>query len=77
MDTRTVDNARWANIVQRFHAQPARVGPYTVRCLGFLTCPICVQILHAHDAREIDGGLALTCSRCQRDVVTVQAGADQ
>ena len=72
-DPRTED-ARWVEIVQRFHAQPAHVGSLTVRCMGFLTCPICSQILHAHDAREIDGGLALACSGCQRDVITVQIG---
>jgi hypothetical protein len=73
MDPKTVDDARWAKIVQRFHSRPAQVGTYTVRCMGFLTCPICVRILNAHDVREIDGGIALTCSGCQRDAITIES----
>lgn len=73
MDTKPVADARPDAIMQPFHAQPAYVGSHTVRVMGLLYCPVCTRILRANDARGIDGGLALTCSGCHRDVISIHS----
>jgi hypothetical protein len=43
-----------------------------VRVFGNGRCPFCLRRrLRASDVREIEAGLAWTCSACHRDVVTI------
>jgi hypothetical protein len=51
----------------------ARVGDRVVRVFGSVPCPHCLRTrLHATAMREIGGGeYALTCPRCNRDVLAV------
>jgi hypothetical protein len=51
---------------------PILVGGYLVRVFNLLVCPVCYRPLRAHDAREIEHGVTLTCSGCHIDEVELK-----
>jgi hypothetical protein len=52
---------------------PTMVGGFLVRMHRRVTCPACHRIVRSSDAREIAGGIAVTCPHCHVDLLTCEA----